>query len=243
MRINKFLAACNLGSRRKVEELITSGLVKVNGKVCLDLAKSVNPKTDEVLFKNKTISLPEEHIYIMLNKPPGYLVSSSDAFDRKTVFDLVPNFNTHLFAVGRLDYRSEGLLILTNDGNFANAIIHPKHKLEKVYKVTVDAKIANIQLENLRKMREIEGKPILPAKIFVKSKKETESVLRVTINEGKKRQIRIMMKQVGLGVKQLKRLQIGSLKLGKLSVGMWRPLNNNEVKSLLHLSKKAKEIK
>ncbi|HHE65767.1 MAG TPA: rRNA pseudouridine synthase, partial [Bacteroidetes bacterium] len=131
VRINKYLAKCNVGSRRKVEEFILAGRVQVNGIKVTDLAYQIDQETDKVKFDNKLLELPQETIYIMLNKPVNYLVTAKDDFDRKTVFDILPDFKTHLFSIGRLDYMSDGLLLLTNDGDFADKIIHPRNKLPK----------------------------------------------------------------------------------------------------------------
>jgi 23S rRNA pseudouridine2605 synthase len=232
MRINQFLAKCNLGSRRAVEELILEKKIKVNGKIITDLSVQINPNEDTVTYGRKTVELPQDRLYIMLNKPKNYLVSAKDDFGRKTVFDLLPDFNMHLFPVGRLDYHSEGLLLLTSDGYFAEHIIHPRYHLPKVYKVTVKGNISQEQIEKLRSGIEIEGVKTKPALVYVKLRKGEKSVLRMTIFEGKKRQIRVMLNIVGSEVLELKRLQIGDLKLGKLSVGMWRLLKPSEVQSL-----------
>lgn len=232
VRINKFLAQCNLGSRRSVEKLITSGKIRVNNKVMTNLAFQVDIKNDKVEFENKIISPNQKKYYLILNKPPHYLVTKKDDFGRKTVFDLIPDLNTHIFPVGRLDYLSEGLLVLTNDGDFANQIIHPRHKLPKVYKVTVNSKLNREKIDKLRNGIEINGKFTLPAKVFIDKSVKGNMTLKMTIFEGRKRQIRKMIKNVGGEVIKLKRLQIGNLKLGNLPPGMWRFLKSNEIASL-----------
>jgi 23S rRNA pseudouridine2605 synthase len=233
VRINKYLAQCNIGSRREVEKYIINGDVKVNGEVCKDLAKQINEDNDEVMFHGKHVKPKEETIYIMLNKPKNYLVTAKDDFQRKTVFDLLPDFNVHLFSVGRLDYMSTGLLILTNDGEFANKIIHPKNKLPKVYRVKAKGVLTDDQIKKLYKIKEIEGKSISKPKIKLKEKNENSTILRMTIFEGRKRQIRQMIRIIGSEVLELKRTQIGSLKLDKLPIGMWRFLKPNEVLNLI----------
>lgn len=242
VRINKFLAQCNLGSRRKVEELILQGKIKINGSIITNLATEIDPHIDVVEYENKRISVASEKIYIMLNKPVKYLVTANDDFGRATVFDLLPDFGVHLFAVGRLDYMSEGLLILTNDGKFAEEIMHPKHKLPKLYKVIAKGFVSNAAVQKLRSGIEISGYKTKPAKVFVKSRNSSKTILKITISEGKKRQIRKMIETVGSEVLELKRLQIGTLKLGKLPVGSWRFITKNEIKSLkntnLELNKK-----
>jgi 23S rRNA pseudouridine2605 synthase len=238
VRINKFLSQCNLGSRRFVENLIKDGKVFLNGYKIEKLSVNIDPDKDIVKYNGFVVSPSKDKIYLMLNKPKKYLVSSKDDFDRKTVFDLLPDLKTHLFAVGRLDYMSEGLLILTNDGDFANRIIHPRNKLPKVYKVVAEG---FLNFEQVRKLRDgvmIEGKRTKPAVVFVKKNYNDKTNLKITIFEGRKRQIRKMLKSVGSEVLELKRLQIGNLKLGKLPIGMWRWLLPNEVKKLQDFRRK-----
>jgi len=232
VRINKYLAQCNLGSRRYVEGLISEGLIKVNDKTIDTFAITIDPEKDVVKYKNNIVSPTEEKIYIMLNKPKKYLVTSKDDFDRKTVFQLLPDFKTHLFSIGRLDYMSEGLLLLTNDGDFANNIIHPKYKLPKLYKVTIKGSISNDKVEELKKGVMVGGKKTNPALVYVKKRTPSKTILKITIFEGRKRQIRYMIKTVGSEVLELRRLQIGNLRLAKLALGEWRFLTKIEVRSL-----------
>jgi len=238
VRINKFLSQCNLGSRRSVEKLILNGEIKVNGQVTKDLSTQVNPEKDKVEHNSKEIGLKKkENIYIMLNKPKGYLVSTKDDFNRKLIYDLLPDFETNLFYIGRLDYMSEGLLLLTNDGDFAEKVIHPKYKLPKVYKVKIKGKIADEDIDKLRTGVTINGRKTKPAIVYVNNVKNNSTTLKMTIFEGRKRQIRYMLKSVGSEVTELKRLQIGNVKLNKLPVGMWRMLKPSEVSSLMRISK------
>ena len=241
MRINKFLAKCNLGSRRKVEELIQAEKIAVNGSLITDLSYQVDIDRDIVTCDGKKISFNKDNIYIMLNKPKNYLVTARDDFQRKTVFDILPDFNVHLFAIGRLDYQSEGLLLLTSDGDFANRIIHPRNKLPKVYKVLVKGRITKDQVEMLRNGVMIEGKKTNKAIVFIKEKSKDTTLLRMTIFEGRKRQIRYMLHNVGSEVLELKRLQIGDVKLGKLPVGMWRVLKPSEVFALRNYQKRKED--
>jgi len=238
VRINKYLAKCNVGSRRKVEEFIVAGRVKVNDEVVQDLAYQIDVQNDKVFFDDKPLNYNPDKIYIMLNKPKNYLVSSKDEFGRKTVFDLIPDFGAHMFAIGRLDYMSEGLLLLTSDGDFANKIIHPRYKLAKVYKVKIKGILPEEKLQRLRDGVMISRKITQPALVKVKSKSADSSVLRITIFEGRKRQIRYMIQKVNSEVLELKRLQIGDLTLDNLPVGMWRVLKPKEVLSLQMLSDK-----
>ncbi|HPR16613.1 MAG TPA: pseudouridine synthase [Candidatus Cloacimonadota bacterium] len=232
VRINKYLARCNLGSRRKVEELILAGKIKVNGRIITDLATEISEDNDRIEFENKQIYAKNKMIYLMLNKPKGYLVTADDSFGRKTVFDLIPDFGIHLFPVGRLDLMSEGLLLLTSDGDFADAIMHPKNKLPKLYKVEAKGYISNEKIGRLRSGVEINHYLTKPAKVFIKSRNQSKTVLKITISEGKKRQIRYMIKEIGSEVMELKRLQIGDLRLGKLPTGAWRELTRSEINSL-----------
>jgi 23S rRNA pseudouridine2605 synthase len=247
IRINKYLSTCELGSRRKVEELIRDGKVKINGVVSVDLSTMVNPETDEVQVNRKLVSPQVEKIFIMLNKPVRYIVTRSDEFKRRTIYDLLPEFAQNLFPIGRLDYQSEGLVILTNDGDIANKIAHPKNEIEKIYKVIVRGCVTRESVEFLRtgnrakndnvaKIKSTDKKEKITfrsAKIFVKSTSEEKSELRVGIHEGQNRQIRRMFELVGHEVISLKRLQIGEIKLEKLPVGMWRFLRDSEVLSLV----------
>jgi len=232
VRINKFLAECNLGSRRSVEKLIEERRVSVNDNICCDLSTSIDPDNDTVKLDNKIITSKKEYVYIILNKPPKYIVTKKDEFNRKTVYDLLPVFKSNIVPVGRLDYETEGLLILTDDGEFANKITHPKSKIEKVYKVTINGYLSNDDLIRLQKGVEIDRKLTLPAKVFLKDRTANNTVIRMTISEGRNRQVRRMIEAVGLSVLKLKRLQVGNIKLGKLPVGMWRELTQREINSL-----------
>ena len=230
MRINKFLASCALGSRRKVEQLIITGKVRINDAVCTDLATIVDPKVDQIRVGHHIVKPVEKKTIILMNKPRGYVVTRNDEFNRKTVYDLLPDFAKELHTVGRLDYDSEGLLLLTNDGDLTNKITHPSGKIEKIYKVVVKGKI---NMESVKKLRSGEGSEFQSAKVFLKNSSEEKSELRMGICEGKNRQIRKMMELVGHEVITLKRLQIGEIKLEKLPVGMWRFLSDREILSLL----------
>jgi len=232
IRINKYLARCNLGSRRQVEDLVREGRIAVNGKITTDLATMIDPENDKVSNNGKMIEVIADKIYLMLNKPKNYLVSTRDDFGRKMVYELLPDFGVHLFAIGRLDYNSEGLLLFTSDGDFANKIMHPRYKLAKVYKVAVKGQLLQEQVEQLRKGVRIKSGKTQPAQVFVKHRGENVTQLKMTIFEGQKRQIRYMLKAVGSEVIELKRLQIGNVNLGKLPPGMWRLLKPAEVTGL-----------
>ncbi len=237
VRINKYLAQCNLGSRRSVEKLIIDRKVSVNDSIVVDLSLQIDPQVDIIKFEGKEVVPKSENIYLMLNKPKKYLVSKKDDFDRRLIYDLLPDFGTNLFYIGRLDYMSEGLLLLTNDGDFAEKIIHPRYKLEKVYKVKIKGRITDANIEQLRTGIVLNGKKTKPAIVFVNNIKNNTTTLKITIFEGRKRQIRYMLKSVGSEVLDLKRLQIGNVKLNKLPLGMWRMLKPSEITSLLQSSK------
>jgi pseudouridine synthase len=231
MRINKFLAKAGLGSRRACEPLILNGKIKVNGKIITDLATDINPEKDEVTAQDKLVKIPTRKIYLMLNKPQGYLVTFSDPFKRKTIFELLPKFSERVFSIGRLDKSSCGLLLLTNDGDLANKIMHPKLKIPKVYLVKVKGKLSQSQINKLRSGVTLEDGKTLPAKVFIKNynKSQDTTKLRMTIFEGRNRQIRRMIKQIGCQTIYLKRVQIGGIRLGRLAEGNWRFLKSKEL--------------
>jgi len=233
VRINKYLAGCELGSRRKVEELIISGSITVNNIITLDFSTQIDPENDVVKVNNKTVVYKQQNIFLIINKPPGYIVTKSDEFNRKTVYDLLPDFAAALHPVGRLDADSEGLLILTNDGNITNKISHPVFHIEKTYKVIVKGQVDMQKVELLRKGVDIGGYITKPAKVFLNTSSEAKSELKITIKEGKNRQIRRMIEAIGHEVLSLKRLQIGKIKAGKLPVGNWRFLSDSEILYLL----------
>jgi 23S rRNA pseudouridine2605 synthase len=237
VRINKYLANCELGSRRKVEDLIRDGVVTVNGMVCKDFSVKIDPDKDTVKVYKEIVKYNNERIFILLNKPRGYMVTKKDEFKRKTIYDLLPDFASKLHPIGRLDYESEGLLILTNDGEVTNSIIHPSAKIEKTYKVTINGRISKEDVEKLRTGIEIDDYKTQPAKVFLKSSSDTKSELRVIIYEGKNRQIRKMFEAVGHKVSSLKRLQIGEIKLEKMPTGTWRFLRDSELLFLLKKSR------
>ncbi len=238
VRLNRYLADCGLGSRRKVEELITAGRVKLNGEVCTDLSMRVNPDKDELHLDNKLLSARKQKMYIVLNKPRGYVVTQSDEMGRQTVYSLLPDYAQNLAYAGRLDKNSEGLLLFTNDTSLINLLTHPNYKVEKVYKVDIDRPLKKKELDVLRNGVEIEGGITQKAGVFVKEESETAMSLKMVITEGRKRQIRQMIEAVGAKVLRLRRMQFGPLKLKELPSGRWRNLEAGEVRALF--SEKAK---
>ena len=239
VRLQKFMAECGVASRRKSEELIEMGKVKVNGHIA-HIGDKINPKRDIVTVRGKKINKAERMYYIVLNKPRGYVTTVSDELGRKTVMDLV-DCNARVYPVGRLDKDSEGLLILTNDGSFANALTHPKHNYTKVYRVTVRPSVNDEILDKLRNGIEIDGRKTAPCDVTVVTEEEGRVVLEFILREGRNRQIRKMCEAVDLQVARLKRTSIGPIKLGMLQTGKTRELTDNEVKKLLRSSNPSTE--
>lgn len=231
VRLQKFMAECGVASRRKSEELIEAGKVKVNGHPA-QIGDKVNPKKDIVTVRGKKINKTEKMYYIMLNKPRGYVTTVSDELGRKTVLDLV-DVDARIYPVGRLDKDSEGLLFLTNDGSFANALMHPRHNFAKVYRVTVKPSVNDEILQRLRNGIEIDGRKTAPCDINVITEDEGRAVLEFILREGRNRQIRKMCEAVNLEVARLKRVSVGPIKLGMLKAGKSRELTDNEVRKLM----------
>ena len=232
VRLQKFLAESGVASRRKSEELIESGKVKVNGHVA-SIGDKVNPKKDTVTVNGKKIIKQKDNTYIVLHKPRGFITTMSDEMDRKCVAELIKDVKVRVFPVGRLDRDSEGMLIFTNDGEFANALTHPTKHVPKTYRVTVRPSISEEQLTALTEGIIIDDRKTAPAEVHVVTKEETRVVLEIILYEGRNRQIRKMCEEVGLEVARLKRTAIGSIKLGMLKQGAWRHLTDDEVRKLM----------
>lgn len=236
MRINKYLALCGVGSRRKVEEYVLNGNIKVNGKVVTVLSTDINPKSDKVMYLDKDVTLPSCYVYYKFNKPKGYICSAKDEKGRKTIYDLV-KVNNRVFSVGRLDYNSEGLLLLTNDGDFANKLTHPTNHIDKEYIVTIEGEITEGELAVLRAGVVENGNRMPSAKVNLISYQNKLSRLSVIIDEGQNRQIRRMFEAIGKNIVLLKRVAIGGLKLGGLERGKYRPLTDKELYSIFGVNK------
>lgn len=240
IRLQKFLAENGVASRRKSEELIERGKVRVNGHPA-QLGDKVDPKRDIVTVSGERIEpVASGNVYIMLNKPRGYVTTMSDEMGRKCVAELVAEVEERIFPVGRLDKDSEGLLLFTNDGEFANMMTHPSMHISKTYRVTVKPAADEEQLIALSSGVEIDGRKTMPASVQVMSEDSDRSVLQITIHEGRNRQIRKMCEAVGLETIRLKRISMGSLKLGSLPVGKFRDLKKEEVSALKRSAQKAK---
>lgn len=229
MRINKYLAACGFGSRRSVEELVTSKRVKINGKPISDLSVQVNEEKDKVYVDNNKATLPKNNIYILLNKPRGYITTNKDERGRKCVIDLV-SINQHIFPVGRLDAQSEGLLLLTNDGQMAHRLMHPSYKFSKVYRVKLDRALNKNDLGHLTTGIELKDGMTAPAKANWYT--DEPNRVEIEIKEGRNRQIRRMFEALGYTVHALKRIRYGPLILSGVKRGEWRYLESHEVRKL-----------
>ena len=233
MRLQKFMAECGVASRRKSEILIENGAVKINGKVA-KIGDKINPKTDKVYVHNKRIVIKKKggKRYIMLNKPRGYVTTMSDELNRKCVADLVKSIPERVYPVGRLDKDSEGLLLLTNDGDFANTVMHPKKKINKVYHVSVKPDMTEEQAKTISAGVVIDGRKTAPCEVRVMNRSENRANVEMVLHEGRNREIRKMCETQGIEVVRLKRISIGSVKMGRLKQGQWRDLTFDEVKKL-----------
>ena len=236
MRINKFLALAGLGSRRKVEELVTTGKIKVNGKITKDLATDIKD-TDIVYFGTKPVKVSNNYVYYKLHKPKGYVTTVEDDKERKTVMDLLRGVHTRVYPVGRLDYDTEGLLLFTNDGEITNILTRPSSEVNKTYTVHIEGTITQEEIKKLTSGVEIDGYKTKPCSIVVMSMSDKLTKLQITISEGKNRQIRKMFESVDKTITLLRRVQIGKIKLGGLSRGEYVALNPKELKYLRSLKK------
>lgn len=239
IRLQKIIADAGIASRRKAEELIEKGAVKVNGKRA-SIGDKANPKKDEITVNGNKINAMSsaKKYYVMLHKPRGYITTMSDEMNRKCVAELVKDFPARLYPVGRLDRDSEGLLLMTNDGDFANSIIHPSRHVAKCYRVTVHPTITEDQLTALTKGVLIDGKMSSPASIRVITQEKERTVLEIILEEGRNRQIRKMCEAIGLEVARLKRTAIGPVKLGMLKPGKYRELTTQEMRALANARNK-----
>ncbi len=229
VRLQKFIADAGLMSRRAAEAEIEAGKVSVNGHVAT-VGTKIDPRADIVTYRGRQIKHEKrKHTYIMLNKPRGYLSTTSDDRGRKCVLDLLDGVEARVYPVGRLDMISEGLILLTDDGVLKNRLTHPSHSIGKVYRVKVAEEVSEGQLEILTSPLTIDGYTIQPVDVLITSKDEGGTVLKMTLFEGRNRQIRKMCEAAGLTVKRLSRVSIGNIKLDGLPMGKWRYLEDSEV--------------
>ena len=229
-RLQKIMAQAGLCSRRSAEDLLRQGRVSVNGRPA-SLGDRADPTTDRIEVDGRPLPAPDAPICLMLNKPRGYVTTLSDELGRPTAAQLVADCGRRVYPVGRLDRDSEGLLLFTNDGDLAQALLHPRHEVDKVYRVWVSGQISGAP-ERLASVTELEGEPIRPARVEEISRDGEGALLQVTIHQGKNRQIRRMCAQVGLSVRRLQRIREGNLALGDLKPGKWRYLTDVEIKLL-----------
>jgi len=233
IRLQKWLSMSGVASRRKAEEMIAEGRVYVNGVQVTELGAKANPQTDLVELDGKIVEIVQEKIYIMLHKPEGVVTTVTDPFGRTTVMDLVPD-KMRLYPVGRLDFDTSGLLLMTNDGEWAQKLTHPKYEISKTYTAVVKGTPTAESLQKFRRGIVIDGKKTAPAqiKLIKNDKKSTNSKVLITIHEGRNHQVRKMCEAIGHKVITLKRVEVGGLELGTLPKGKWRPLTAKEVKNL-----------
>lgn len=238
IRIQKFMSECGVCSRRKAEELVLQGKVKINGNLA-NIGDKINPYSDKVTVNGKLIKRQKEKRYIMLHKPRGFITTMSDDFDRKCITMLTDDIDERVYPVGRLDKNSEGLLLLTNDGEFANMINHPKTHIPKTYRVTVRPPFNDEALNAfMNGVKLDDGYITKPADVSIVTQEENRIVLLITIYEGKNRQIRRMCEALSIELIRLKRIAIGDVRLGMLPQGKWRDLSETEIRSLYSFAKR-----
>ncbi len=233
IRVQKYLADNGIASRRKCEEYILEGRVKVNGKVITQLGMKIDLDVDKVEFDNKLVKEQNHKEYILLNKPIGYVTTVKDQFGRPTVMELIKS-KYRVVPVGRLDMYTSGALILTNDGDFINKITHPKHEIEKTYNVTIRGEINNSEIDMLKNGVDIDGYITKPAKVRILKVESEKNITRIEIkiHEGKNRQVRKMLKSIGKNVIALHRAAIGTIKVNDLKIGQYRNLTEKEIKNI-----------
>lgn len=235
MRLQKFLALSGVASRRRAEELIKEGRVKVNGVLITEMGSTVDEESDRVTLDGKNVKIESTKRYIILNKPKGYITTAKDNFDRKTVMELVSDIKERIYPVGRLDYDTEGLLLMTNDGDFANAIAHPKKSIEKVYLARVKGEFNEEKAEKLRAGVVIDGKKTAPAKVKILKAGENFTDVRIVIHEGRNRQVKKMFTSVGCFVTALKEPPSANLHSAILRRGRTGSLQRRKLRLSKHI--------
>ena len=241
-RLQKFMARAGVASRRQSEDLIREGRVTVNGRVVTELGTKIDPARDQVRVDGQHVRLAQQHVYIVLNKPRGVLSTMQDSRGRRALGDLV-SVPARLYPVGRLDAASEGLILLTDDGDLANLLTHPRYGHDKEYRVLVNGRLSDETLETWRHGLILEGKKTAPARVEVLGARKDTTLLRVIMREGRKRQIRRVAETLGHPVLELTRTRLGPLDLGTLDAGLWRYLTAKEINSLIALKQRAQKTK
>jgi 23S rRNA pseudouridine2605 synthase len=232
VRLQKFLADAGVASRRAGEQMILAGRVAVNGQAVAELGTKVEPGHDQVTVDGQPVRVRRK-IYLALNKPPGLVCSRQDEFSRPRIYDLLPKEWGHLHSVGRLDYNSEGLIFLTNDGEFSLRLTHPRYGVHKKYLATVEGKVDEEMLRRFMQGVSYQGERFKAQKARLVSGSQAQSVVELELAEGKYREVRRLFESQGRTVKRLQRVQIGKIKLGELRPGKWRTLTETEIKSLM----------
>ncbi len=232
MRLNKYIASCGLASRRGADSIICEGRVTVNGQPVTNIGMDVDPFIDLVSIDGTLLAPEKQKVYIMLNKPAGVLSTCADDRGRKTVIELLSDVEQRIYPVGRLDFDTEGLLLLTNDGLFAYQCTHPKHELKKTYEAVVRGRLDDAALRRLEAGVKLDGIITAPAGIHICSRSGSEYRLEITIHEGRNRQVRRMFESVGCHVMSLKRTSVGNLTLGDLAIGQWRYLSTADLRTI-----------
>lgn len=235
MRLNKYLALAGVASRRKCDEIIANGDVKVNGSVVTEMGTQINEKKDKVEYDGKILSLPKEYVYYKLNKPKGYICSAKDEKGRKTIYDLIKIPDVRLFSIGRLDYDTEGLIILTNDGELSQKIAHPSCSIEKEYIAVIEGEVKESELAVMRAGVVVDGDRMPACRVEYIRREGNNTRLKVVIDEGQNRQIRRMFEAIGRTIILLKRVKIGHLTLGGLSRGEYKELTDKEIYLLYNM--------
>ncbi|HSX12450.1 MAG TPA: pseudouridine synthase [Rhabdochlamydiaceae bacterium] len=235
-RLSKILAQAGVASRRSCEEIIFSGRVKVNGKTCLVPQTPVSLKIDDIRVDEQKIQQEEKKVYYILNKPVGYICSSSRTGMKKIVLDLFEPLQHRLFTIGRLDRDTSGLLLVTNDGHFAHKVIHPSSNISKEYLVKVQQEVGLDHLESISKGAFVEEKWVKPLKVS----KLRRGTLKIIIKEGRKREVRLLVEKAGLEILELKRIRIGGLTLGNLAEGAFRPMTENDKEAIFSANERSR---
>ena len=232
VRLQKFLADAGVASRRASEELITAGRVEVNGQLVRQLGSKVDPDRDHVRVDGQPVRVKRK-LYVALNKPRGCVCSRKDELKRPTIYELLPKEWTNVYSVGRLDYNTEGLIFLTNDGDFALRLTHPRYEVRKKYLATIEGPVEFVTLEKFMNGIFHDGEKLKAERARIVSTNRSRSVVELDLKEGKNREVRRLFESQGITVKNLQRVQIGKIKLGELKSGKWRTLTEPEIKSLL----------